>query len=88
MCVELATLKKRSSRFRSISLVLGEGFEFKVSQANGPIYAVGPCTLEKEKKYVFLIIENYYLKDYMCVKGVPTHRVPMYRNLVYFWGNI
>jgi hypothetical protein len=58
-----------------------------VSQANFPIYAVGPCTLEEEEKYVFLIIENYDLKDYMCVKCVPTCRVPIYRNSVYFWGN-
>ncbi len=86
MFVELATLQKRSSCFCSNSSV-GEGFEFKVSQANGPIYAVGPYMLEKEKKYVFLIIENYDLKDYMCVKCVPTRRVPIYKISVYFWGN-
>jgi hypothetical protein len=36
-------------------------FEFKMSYANGPIYAVRPCMLEKEtkKQYGFLIIENY-----------------------------
>jgi hypothetical protein len=77
---------KRKFSFCSNSSV-GVGFEFKVSQANGPIYAVGPCTLEEEKKYVFLIIENYDLKDYMCVECVPTRRVPIYRNSVYFWGN-
>jgi hypothetical protein len=45
--------------------------------------------LEKERKkwYGFLIVENYDLKDYMCVKFVLTSRVPIHMNLVYFGGN-
>jgi hypothetical protein len=59
----------------------------------GPTYNLGPSTGEamKETTYVFLIMKKYDLKrlhlnKFKCV-CVPTRRVPIFRNLVYFWGN-
>jgi hypothetical protein len=45
-------------------------------------------TLIKTRNFVtFLQVFDPPRHAYMCVKCVPRHRVPIHRNLVYFWGN-
>ncbi len=65
------------------------GLPLGLSQANWPYLCSWALNAWERKKkwYGFLIIENYDLKDNMCVKCVPTRRVPIHRNSVYFWGN-
>jgi hypothetical protein len=89
----LATPQKRTSCYYSNSSV-EEGLNSNCLRPTGTTYALEPSHLAKKERmkwHGFWWLKNYdltrlYLNTFQCV-CVPTRRVPIYLNLVYFGGN-